>query len=88
MMKTLQAGVRTLNVVRRPEVAADLVELGADAVEVSGPDLVEQLAAALGNHQISLVLDGAPGRPPRRGAYDPFSLRTAAIICPHEEPST
>jgi len=55
------AGVRTLNVVRRPEVAADLVEVGADAVVVSGPDLAEQLAAALGNDQISLVLDAVGG---------------------------
>jgi NADPH:quinone reductase-like Zn-dependent oxidoreductase len=56
-----RAGVRTLNVVRRPEVAADLVDLGADAVVVSGPDLAEQLAAALGNDQISLVLDAVGG---------------------------
>ncbi len=47
--------------VRRPEVAADLVDLGADAVVVSGPDLAEQLAAALGNDQISLVLDAVGG---------------------------
>lgn len=56
-----QAGVRTLNVVRRPEVAADLLDLGADAVVVSGPDLADQLAAALGGDQISLVLDAIGG---------------------------
>lgn len=56
-----QAGVRTLNVVRRPEVAADLVALGADAVVVSGPDLAEQLAAALGHDRISLGLDAVGG---------------------------
>jgi NADPH:quinone reductase-like Zn-dependent oxidoreductase len=49
------------NVVRRPEVAADLVELGADAVVVSGPDLAAQLAAALVNDRISLVLDAVGG---------------------------
>jgi NADPH:quinone reductase-like Zn-dependent oxidoreductase len=56
-----QAGARTLNVVRRPEVAADLLDLGADAVVVSGPGLAEQLAAALGGDQISLVLDAVGG---------------------------
>jgi NADPH:quinone reductase-like Zn-dependent oxidoreductase len=56
-----QAGIRTLNVVRRPEVAAELTELGADAVVVSGPDLGEQLAKALGGDQISLLLDAIGG---------------------------
>src|SRR5213593_1600789 len=37
------------------------VKLGADAVVVSGPDLAEQLAAALGNDQVSLVLDVVAG---------------------------
>ena len=56
-----QAGLRTLNVVRRPEVVADLVALGADAVVVSGPDLAAQITAALGHDQISLVLDAVGG---------------------------
>jgi len=37
------------------------VELGADAVGVSGPNLAEQRAAALGNDQLSLVLDAVAG---------------------------
>jgi NADPH:quinone reductase-like Zn-dependent oxidoreductase len=56
-----EAGVRTLNVVRRPEVADELVGLGADAVVVSGPDLGEQLEKALGDEQITLLLDGVGG---------------------------
>ncbi len=56
-----QAGLRTLNLVRRPEVAADLMALGAAAVVVSGPDLAAQIAAALGHEQISLVLDAVGG---------------------------
>jgi NADPH:quinone reductase-like Zn-dependent oxidoreductase len=56
-----QAGLRTLNLVRRPEVAADLVAQGADAVVVSGPDLAGQLAAALGTDRLSLLLDAVGG---------------------------
>jgi NADPH:quinone reductase-like Zn-dependent oxidoreductase len=56
-----QAGYRTLNVVRRPEVAAELAELGADAVVVSGPDLGAQLEKALGDERISLLLDATAG---------------------------
>ena len=55
------AGYRTLNVVRRPEVAAELLELGADAVVVSGSDLGEQLKKALGDERISLLLDAIAG---------------------------
>jgi NADPH:quinone reductase-like Zn-dependent oxidoreductase len=56
-----EAGVRTLNVVRRPEVADELLELGADAVVVSGPDLGEQLQKALGDEPLTLLLDGVGG---------------------------
>jgi NADPH:quinone reductase-like Zn-dependent oxidoreductase len=56
-----QAGVRTLNVVRRPEAAAELLELGADAVVISGPDLRAQLEQALGDKRISLLLDPVAG---------------------------
>lgn len=56
-----QAGVRTLNVVRRPEAAAELLESGADAVVISGPDLGAQLEKALGDERISLLLDAVAG---------------------------
>lgn len=55
------AGVRTLNVVRRPELAAELLDAGADAVVVSGPDLGEGVAKALGDAPLSLLLDGVGG---------------------------
>lgn len=56
-----QAGVRTLNVVRRAEVAEELFGLGADAVVVSGPDLDEQVDKALGDEGIALLLDPIGG---------------------------
>jgi NADPH:quinone reductase-like Zn-dependent oxidoreductase len=56
-----RAGVRTLNVVRRPEAAAELLESGADAVVVSGQDLDEQVQKALGGARLSLLLDPIAG---------------------------
>jgi len=54
-------GLRTLNVVRRPEAAAELVESGADAVVATGPDLRVHLERALGDERISLLLDAVAG---------------------------
>lgn len=56
-----QAGYRTLSVVRRPEVAAELQLLGADAVVVDGPDLPDQLKQVLGKERVSLMLDATAG---------------------------
>jgi len=56
-----RAGCRTLNVVRRPEVVTELLEAGADAVLVSGPDLGEQLGNALGGERLALLLDPIAG---------------------------
>lgn len=55
------AGVRTLNVVRRQEVAAELFGLGGDAVVVNGPELGGQMDAALGDDRMSLLLDSVAG---------------------------
>jgi NADPH:quinone reductase-like Zn-dependent oxidoreductase len=56
-----RAGVRTLNVVRRPEAASTLLESGADAVVVYGPDLDEEVRKALGDERLSLLLDPVAG---------------------------
>jgi NADPH:quinone reductase-like Zn-dependent oxidoreductase len=56
-----RAGVRTLNVVRRPEITAELLASGADAVVVSGPDLDKQVRKALGDERLSLLLDPIAG---------------------------
>jgi len=56
-----RAGVRTLSVVRRAEAAAELLELGADAVAVEGEGLGEQVAKALGDERLSLLLDPIAG---------------------------
>jgi NADPH:quinone reductase-like Zn-dependent oxidoreductase len=56
-----RAGLRTLSVVRRPEAAAELLDLGADAVVVEGEHLGDEVAKALGDERLSLVLDPIAG---------------------------
>jgi len=56
-----RAGVRTLSVVRRPEAAAELLALGADAVVVEGEGLRDEIAEALGADRLSLLLDPIAG---------------------------
>ena len=54
-------GLRTVNVVRRAELADELTALGADAVVVDGPDLAERVRAALGGGTPRLAVDAVGG---------------------------
>jgi NADPH:quinone reductase-like Zn-dependent oxidoreductase len=51
-------GLKTVNVVRRDQVVAELEALGGDVVLVDGPDLAKRVAARTGNAPIALALDG------------------------------
>jgi pimeloyl-ACP methyl ester carboxylesterase len=51
-------GLRTVNVVRRDEVVAEVKALGGDVVLVDGPDLAKRVGAETGNAPITLALDG------------------------------
>jgi NADPH:quinone reductase-like Zn-dependent oxidoreductase len=51
-------GLRTVNVVRRDAVVAEMKALGGDVVLVDGPDLAQRVAAETGNAPIGLALDG------------------------------
>jgi NADPH:quinone reductase-like Zn-dependent oxidoreductase len=51
-------GLRTVNVVRRDEVIAEMKALGGDVVLVDGPDLAKRVAVETGNAPIRLALDG------------------------------
>lgn len=64
-------GIRTVNVVRRAEVADDLKALGADVVVVDGPDLAKRVAEATEGAKIRLGLDAVGG-----GAFE----RVAATL--------
>jgi len=55
-------GVRTVNVVRREALAAELAPLGADVCVVDGPDLADRVKAATGGASIRLGLDAVAGQ--------------------------
>jgi trans-2-enoyl-CoA reductase len=59
-------GVRTVNVVRRDNVTAELRDLGADVVLQDGPDLAERAGAATGGAPIRLGIDAVSGETCRR----------------------
>src|SRR5215470_17696313 len=56
-----QRGLRTVNVVRRSELAAELKQLGADLVIVDGDDLAARVARETGNANIKLGVEAIGG---------------------------
>ncbi len=56
-----QRGLRTVNVVRRPELEAELKSLGADLVVVDGNDLAARVAKATGEAAIRLGVEAIGG---------------------------
>ncbi len=67
------AGIRTVNVIRRQELAAELLELGADAVLMDGPDLPARVRAATGGVAPRLGIDAVAG---------PATQRIAECLAP------
>ncbi|MET8412587.1 zinc-dependent alcohol dehydrogenase family protein [Streptomyces sp. NPDC005195] len=59
-------GIKTVNVVRRPELVGELTALGGDIVLVDGPDLPQRIAEATDNAKIALALDGVGGSATQR----------------------
>jgi NADPH:quinone reductase-like Zn-dependent oxidoreductase len=55
-------GIKTMNVVRRESLFAELSALGADACAVDGPDLAETVKAKTAGAPIRLGLDAVSGR--------------------------
>ena len=56
-----QRGLRTVNVVRRAELADELKALGADVVLVDGDDLADRVAGATGKAAIRLGIEAIGG---------------------------
>lgn len=54
-------GIRTINVVRRPEVVAELQAIGADVVVLDGPGLAARVRAVVGDAPLRIALDGIAG---------------------------
>jgi NADPH:quinone reductase-like Zn-dependent oxidoreductase len=57
-----ERGLRTVNVVRRPELASDLRQLGADLVVVDAADLGQRVARETGDAPIRLGLEAVGGK--------------------------
>jgi NADPH:quinone reductase-like Zn-dependent oxidoreductase len=55
------SGIKTVNVVRRQELAAELTALGADVVLVEGEDLPRQVREATGGAKVRLAIDAVGG---------------------------
>jgi NADPH:quinone reductase-like Zn-dependent oxidoreductase len=51
-------GLKTINVVRRDDVVAEIKAIGGDVVLVDGPDLPKRVAAETGKAPIALAVDG------------------------------
>ena len=51
-------GLKTVNVVRRDDVVAEVKAIGGDVVLVDGPDLAKRVAAETGKAPIALAVDG------------------------------
>jgi trans-2-enoyl-CoA reductase len=56
-----QRGLRTVNIVRRPELAEELKQLGADLVIVDGDDLAQRVARETGDAPIRLAVEAIGG---------------------------
>ena len=61
-----EAGVKSVNVVRRPELIEQLRAFGADAVLVDGPDLDQRVRAAIGQGALPLAIDAIGGSATQR----------------------
>jgi NADPH:quinone reductase-like Zn-dependent oxidoreductase len=67
-------GLKTVNIVRRPELVAELRAIGGDVVVVDAPDVSKEIKEAVGQAELRLALDGVSG---------PASGVLAATLSPH-----
>ena len=54
-------GLKTVNIVRRPELVAELEAIGGDVVVVDSPDVSKRIKAAVDQAELRLALDGVSG---------------------------
>ena len=54
-------GLKTVNIVRRPELGVELEAIGGDVVVIDSPDVSERIKAAVGQAELRLALDGVSG---------------------------
>src|SRR5262249_1767763 len=77
-------GLRTVNVVRRDEVVAEMKALGGDVVLLDGPDLAKRVATGTGHAPITLAPDGVPDIAQRNLINDPAE---SGVVLPYGETS-
>jgi trans-2-enoyl-CoA reductase len=73
-----QRGLKTINVVRRDSLFAELKTLGADACVVDGPDIAEHVKAQTNGGAVRLALDAVSGRATSRLAS---CLADGGVVC-------
>ena len=73
-----QRGIKTVNVVRRESLFAELKALGADACVVDGPDLADAVKAQVGKGPVRLGLDAVSGRATSRLSA---CLADGGVVC-------
>src|SRR5258707_10009510 len=54
-------GLKTVNIVRRPQLVPELEAIGGDLVLVDSPDVSEKIKTAIGQAELRLALDGVSG---------------------------
>ncbi len=54
-------GLKTVNIVRRVELVAELAAIGGDVVVVDSPNVSKEIKAAVGRAELRLALDGVSG---------------------------
>jgi NADPH:quinone reductase-like Zn-dependent oxidoreductase len=57
-------GLKTINIVRRPELVTELKAIGGDVVVVDSSDVSKEIKAAVGQAEVRLALDGVSGAAP------------------------
>ena len=55
-------GLKTINLVRRPELVAELKAIGGDLVVVDEDGALEKIRAAVGKGRVQLAIDGVAGK--------------------------
>ena len=79
-----EAGMKTVNVVRRAELAEELRAFGADVVLTDGPDLDSRVRAATGGGAMPLAIDAVGGSATQRLARcidDATAKSTDPAVC-------
>lgn len=84
-----QKGIRSINIVRRPELIQDLKQIGADVVPLAGPNAAAEVNRATGGALVRLALDGVGAQ--ATGTLLDIVGWEAKIVCyafPTREPIT